>query len=55
VPGVALDAVMQEALTARGAGIDGLDELLRAEVGYLGAAMLLCGLLAAVHRRPSAR
>ena len=31
------------------------DELLRAEVGYLGAAMLLCGLLAAVHRRPSAR
>jgi len=27
------------------------DELLRAELGYLGAAMLLCGLLAAVHRR----
>jgi len=28
------------------------DELLRAEVGYLGAAMLLCGLLTAVYRRP---
>ena len=28
------------------------DELLRAEVGYLGAAMLLCGLLTLVYRRP---
>jgi O-antigen/teichoic acid export membrane protein len=27
------------------------DELLRAEVGYLGAAALLCGLLAALHRQ----
>jgi hypothetical protein len=27
------------------------DPLLRAEVGYLGAATLLCGLLAAVYRR----
>jgi hypothetical protein len=27
------------------------DELLRAEVGYLGAATLLCGLLALVYRR----
>ena len=27
------------------------DELLRAEVGYLGAAAVLCGLLAAVYRR----
>jgi O-antigen/teichoic acid export membrane protein len=27
------------------------DELLRAEIGYLGAAALLCGLLAVVHRR----
>jgi hypothetical protein len=27
------------------------DPLLRAEVGYLGAAALLCGLLAAVYRR----
>jgi O-antigen/teichoic acid export membrane protein len=27
------------------------DELLRAEVGYLGAAALLCGLLALVYRR----
>jgi len=35
VPGVALDAVMQEALTARGAGIDGLDELLRAEAAAI--------------------
>ncbi|MBE2314765.1 hypothetical protein DVA67_002170 [Solirubrobacter sp. CPCC 204708] len=29
------------------------DELLRAEVGYLGAASLLCALLAVVYRRPS--
>jgi O-antigen/teichoic acid export membrane protein len=29
------------------------DELLRAEVGYLGAAGLLCALLAAVYRRPA--
>jgi O-antigen/teichoic acid export membrane protein len=28
------------------------DELLRAEVGYLGAATLLCGLLTLVYRRP---
>jgi O-antigen/teichoic acid export membrane protein len=28
------------------------DELLRAEVGYLGAAILLCGLLTWVYRRP---
>ena len=28
------------------------DELIRAEVGYLGAAMLLCVLLALVYRRP---
>jgi O-antigen/teichoic acid export membrane protein len=28
------------------------DELLRAEVGYLGAAILLCGLLTLVYRRP---
>jgi O-antigen/teichoic acid export membrane protein len=28
------------------------DELVRAEVGYLGAAALLCGLLTAVYRRP---
>jgi O-antigen/teichoic acid export membrane protein len=28
------------------------DELLRAEVGYLGAAALLCGLLAFLYRRP---
>jgi len=28
------------------------DELLRAEVGYLGAASLLCGLLTIVYRRP---
>ena len=28
------------------------DELLRAEVGYLGAATLLCALLAVVYRRP---
>ena len=27
------------------------DELVRAEVGYLGAATLLCGLLALVYRR----
>jgi hypothetical protein len=27
------------------------DELLRAEAGYLGAAALLCGLLALVYRR----
>jgi hypothetical protein len=27
------------------------DELLRAEVGYLGAAALLCGLLSVAHRR----
>jgi O-antigen/teichoic acid export membrane protein len=31
------------------------DELLRAEVGYLGAAMLLCGLLAVVYRRAPER
>jgi O-antigen/teichoic acid export membrane protein len=30
------------------------DELLRAEVGYLGAAALLCGLLAALYRRGAA-
>jgi O-antigen/teichoic acid export membrane protein len=30
------------------------DELARAEVGYLGAAVLLCTLLAAVYRRPAA-
>lgn len=30
------------------------DELTRAEVGYLGAASLLCALLALVYRRPSA-
>jgi O-antigen/teichoic acid export membrane protein len=30
------------------------DELLRAEVGYLGAASLLCALLTVVYRRPSA-
>ncbi len=30
------------------------DELLRAEVGYLGAAALLCALLTLVHRRPPA-
>jgi O-antigen/teichoic acid export membrane protein len=30
------------------------DALTRAEVGYLGAASLLCALLAAVYRRPSA-
>ncbi|MDA0185017.1 hypothetical protein OJ997_32230 [Solirubrobacter phytolaccae] len=30
------------------------DELTRAEVGYLGAASLLCALLAIVYRRPSA-
>ena len=29
------------------------DELLRAEVGYLGAASLLCALLAVVYRRPA--
>jgi O-antigen/teichoic acid export membrane protein len=29
------------------------DELTRAEVGYLGAAILLCTLLAAVYRRPA--
>ena len=33
-------------------GID--DELVRAEVGYLGAASLLCLLLAIVYRRPRA-
>ena len=31
------------------------DELLRAEVGYLGAALLLCGLLTLVYRRPPGR
>jgi O-antigen/teichoic acid export membrane protein len=31
------------------------DELLRAEVGYLGAASLLCGLLTLVYRRPPGR
>ncbi len=31
------------------------DELARAEAGYLGAAALLCALLAAVYRRPAAR
>jgi hypothetical protein len=30
------------------------DELTRAEVGYLGASVLLCALLAAVYRRPGA-
>jgi O-antigen/teichoic acid export membrane protein len=30
------------------------DELTRAEVGYLGAAVLLCALLAVVYRRPAA-
>ena len=30
------------------------DALTRAEVGYLGAASLLCALLAVVYRRPSA-
>ncbi|HEX6021541.1 MAG TPA: hypothetical protein VFZ00_06060 [Solirubrobacter sp.] len=30
------------------------DELTRAEVGYLGASMLLCALLAVVYRRPGA-
>jgi len=30
------------------------DELLRAEIGYLGAAALVCGLLAALYRRGSA-
>jgi hypothetical protein len=30
------------------------DALTRAEVGYLGAASLLCVLLAVVYRRPSA-
>ncbi|MBA3606395.1 MAG: Fe-S cluster assembly ATPase SufC [Actinomycetota bacterium] len=36
VPGVALDAVLQEALTARGASIDGLDELLKSEATSIG-------------------
>ena len=30
------------------------DELARAELGYLGAATLLCSLLAGVYRRPAA-
>jgi hypothetical protein len=30
------------------------DALTRAEVGYLGAASLLCALLAVVYRRPGA-
>jgi hypothetical protein len=30
------------------------DELTRAEVGYLGASVLLCALLAVVYRRPAA-
>jgi Fe-S cluster assembly ATP-binding protein len=36
VPGVALDDVMREALTARGAATDGLDELLREEAARIG-------------------
>jgi len=36
VPGVALDAVLLEALTARGAATDGLDELLRTEATAIG-------------------
>ncbi len=36
VPGVALDHVLAEALTARGQGIDGLDDLLRSEAERIG-------------------